>query len=86
MSINLSDISGWATFEAGYSDSTLPAKPLFRLLGFGILKKDSAQIEEDPLLSTRFMLLNYSFEFRPNNHALGTAGLVMIIGLSIKGC
>ena len=43
MSINLSNISGWATFEVGYTtDSTLPEKPLFRLLNFGVLEKDSA--------------------------------------------
>ena len=46
MSINLSNISGWATFEAGYTtDSTLPEKPLFRLLNFGVLEKDSAWIK-----------------------------------------
>ena len=42
MSINLSNISGWAIFEAGYTtDSTLPEKSLFHLLNFGILEKDS---------------------------------------------
>ena len=30
------------------------------------------------LLSMRFMLLRYSFEFRPNNHALGTEGSVTV--------
>ena len=36
----------------------------------------------------RYMLLGYSFEPRPytNSHALGTAGSVMTIGLSINGC
>ena len=34
------------------------------------------------LLSTRGMLLGYSFEPRPNNRALATAGSVMTIGLS----
>ena len=86
MSINLSSISGWATFEAGYTtDSTLPEKPLFRLLNFGVLEKDCTN-QGSFLLSMRFMLLRYSFEFRPNNHALGTEGSVMIIGLSKKGC
>ena len=86
MSINLSSISGWATFEAGYTtDSTLPEKPLFRLLNFGVLEKDCMN-QVSFLLSMHFMLLRYSFEFRPNNHALGTEGSVMIIGLSKKGC
>ena len=31
------------------------------------------------------MLLAYSFEPRPNSRALGTAGSVMTIGLSING-
>ena len=31
------------------------------------------------------MLLGYSFDYRPNSSALGTAGSVMIIGLSING-
>ena len=31
------------------------------------------------------MLLGYSLEPRPNSRALGIAGLVMIIGLSING-
>ena len=85
MSINLSNISGWPTFEAGYTtDSTLPEKPLFRLLNFGVLEKDCMN-QGSFLLSMRFMLLRYSFEFRPNNHALGTEGSVMIIGLSKKG-
>ena len=38
------------------------------------------------LLSMRCMLLGYSFEPRPNNCALGIAGSVMTIGLSINGC
>ena len=32
------------------------------------------------------MLLRYSFEPRPYRRALGTAGSVMTIGLSINGC
>ena len=32
------------------------------------------------------MLLGYSFEPRPNNRVIGTAGSVMTISLSIKGC
>ena len=86
MSINLSNISGWATFEAGYTtDSTLPEKLLFRLLNFGVLEKDCTN-QGSFLLNMRFMLLRYSFEFRPNNHTLGTEDSVMIIGLSKKGC
>ena len=86
MSINLSNISGWAIFEAGYTaDSTLPEKPLFRLLNFGVLEKDCIN-QVSFLLSMRFMLLRYSFEFRPNNHVLGTEDSVMIIGVSKKGC
>ena len=32
------------------------------------------------------MLLGYSFEPRPYSSALGTAGSVMTVGLSINGC
>ena len=81
MSINLSNISGWATFEAGYTtDSTLP------LAQFWCNRERLCMNQVSFLLSMRFMLLKYSFEFRPNNHALGTEGSVMIIGLSKKGC
>ena len=38
------------------------------------------------LLSFRGMLLEYSLEPRPNIRALGTAGSVMNIVLSINGC
>ena len=38
------------------------------------------------LLSMRGMLLGYSFKTRPNSRALGIAGSVMTIGLSINGC
>ena len=38
------------------------------------------------LSSMRYMLLGYSFEPRPYSRALGTAGSVMTIGLSINGC
>ena len=37
------------------------------------------------LLSMSWMLLGYSFKHRPNSFVLGTAGLVMTIGLSITG-
>ena len=78
MSINLSNISGWAISEAGYTtDSTLPEKPLFRLLNFGVLEKDCMN-QVSFLLSMHFMLLRYSFEFRPNNHVLGTEGSVTV--------
>ena len=36
------------------------------------------------LLSMRCLLLGYSFEPRPNSHALGTEGSVMTIGLLCK--
>ena len=36
------------------------------------------------LLSMRCFLLGYSFEPRPNSHALGTEGSVMNIGLLCK--
>ena len=38
------------------------------------------------LLSMRGMLLGYSFKPRPNSRALGMAGSIMSIGLSINGC
>ena len=38
-----------------------------------------------PLLSMRDMLRGYSFEPRPNSHAVVTAGSLMTIGLSING-
>jgi len=42
MSINLSNISGWAIFEAGYTTgSTLPEKPVFHLLNFAYSRKTS---------------------------------------------
>ena len=59
------------------TDSTLPEKPLFRLLNFGVLEKDCMN-QVSFLLSMHFMLLRYSFEFRPNNHALGTEGSVTV--------
>ena len=42
--------------------------------------------EPRSLLSMRCMLLRYSLEPWPNSRALGTAGSVMLIDLSIKGC
>ena len=39
-----------------------------------------------PFLSMRGMLLGYSLEPRPYSRALGTAGSVMTIGLSINWC
>ena len=57
------------------------AKPFFRLLDFGILE---SQVRS--LLSLRGMLLGYSFEPRTIIRALGTAGSVMNIVLSINGC
>ena len=61
--INLSKISGWAISEAGYTtDSTLPEKPLFRLLNFGVLKKDCMN-QVSFLLSMPFRLLRYSFVY-----------------------
>ena len=38
------------------------------------------------LLSMPSMLPEYRFEARPNNRSLATAGSVVTIGLSIKGC
>ena len=38
------------------------------------------------LLSMRNMLLGYNFEPRPNSRALGTAGSVVTLGLSINVC
>ena len=37
-------------------------------------------------LSMRAMLLGHSFKPRPNSRALGIAGSVITIGLSINGC
>ena len=51
---------------------TLPAGSFFRLLEFGQLAKDCTNRVKS-LLSTRGMLLGYSFEPRPNSCALGTA-------------
>ena len=58
---------------------TLPGEPLCLLLDFSVLLKDCLN-QVRSLLSTRVVLLGYSFEPRPNSRALGTAGSVMTIG------
>ena len=58
---------------------SLPVKPSFRLLDFGVLEKDSARMRS--LLSMGAMLLGYNFQRRPNSRALATAGPVLTIGL-----
>ena len=64
---------------------TLIAEPFFRFLKFGLLEQDCMNRVRSSL-SMRCMLLGDNFEPRPNNHALGTTGSVMTIGLSINGC
>ena len=46
------------------------------------LKKE-CMIRVRSLLSMRCLLLGYSFDLRPNSHALGTAAVVLTIGLTI---
>ena len=49
-------------------------------------EQSKGDISDADGLSMRDMLLGYSFEPRPNKRVIGTAGSVMTIGLSIKGC
>ena len=71
----------WVKSYTRKNVNTLLGKPCFRLLDFGIMKH-----RVKSLLSFRGMLLEYSLEPRPNIRALGTAGSVMNIVLSINGC
>ena len=61
----------------------------FRLLEFGVLKRTRERLcmnRVRSMLSTRGMLLGYSFESRSNSRVPATAGSIMTIGLSINGC
>ena len=66
--------------------TTLPADPnSFHLLKSGFFEKDSAWIEFiTSLLNMHYMLRGYSFKLRPNSHAPGTVGSVIINGLLIN--
>ena len=58
-------------------------EPFVPLLDFGVL---GCVNQVRSLLSMRCRLLGNSFEPRPNSRALGTAGSVMLIDLSVEGC
>ena len=67
-----------------YTQVTLSAQPFFFLLDFGVKEKDSPWPRVRSLLSTLCILLRDKFEPRRIISALGTAGSLMTIGLSIN--
>ena len=75
------DAFPWVNSYTSENVNILLGKPCFRWLDFGIIEHHVRS-----LLSLCDMLLEYSFEPRPNIRALGTAGSVMNIVLSINGC
>ena len=67
-----------------YTQVTLSAQPFLFLLDFGVKEKDSPWPRVRSLLSTLCILLRDRFEPRRIISALGTAGSLMTIGLSLN--
>ena len=75
-------------FRASFSHHSPCQQSLFISLSrFCVLEKDSVSMNGvRSLLNIPCLLLGYSFKPRPYRRALGTAGSLMTIGLSIIGC